>query len=259
MFRNRYLYSFILIFVYFVLYNGSAFIYTVLSLNARRTPNMLLFDAIAIALLLGIASLYISKANINVIRRDLSSKDIFSLLILVVSLVLYKLLIFNLNTEEVTATAGSNFANDAIALKSIKSLFLGPITEEFVFRAIILYVLLNSKNLLLAICYSALLFLLVHITPYNYSNAIYLSFVLIMGTFYAIIYLRYGIIASILVHIISNAVMFIPIWKETNPINLFIGDLSKVIIAILLILVLAVMGYLFVRIFKEYKSIPLPD
>ncbi len=82
------------------------------------------------------------------------------------------------------------------------SVVMAPIVEEFFFRGMLLYYLCNKMQKKHAIICSAILFALPHMTP----------FVVIVGVLLACIYLRYGILASILVHAVGNltlAVIFI--------------------------------------------------
>lgn len=255
MFRNRFVQSFALTIAFYVLMNGLGLIYSLLCMKLRCTPNYYVSNVIVSVIVLGLALFYIQKSKITVINNRLSSKDVIPLITLVVVLVVFKLLVFNFPKEGVGAvTKDSSVSIGNTLLKAIDILFLAPVTEEFTFRVAILYILLNNRNLLLGICYSAFLFLLVHISPYSYSNGVYLSYVLIAGGFYAIIYLRYGILASIIVHVCLNIVMFAPLWNKSNPINLYIGSLPKSVAVVLITTVLALMVYFFLRNLREYKA-----
>jgi len=149
----------------------------------------------------------------------------------------------------------SNFSGESFILNGIiGELVLSPITEELVFRAIILKGLLTKVKPWKAILISALLFGIPHFSPFNQGamlNAIFLG--ILAGWVY---YKTENVIYTIVMHFINNLSITTTIYYFNNfnsevfrkdSFYLY-GEYSLAILSVLLILFIC-------SIFMTYKLI----
>lgn len=107
-----------------------------------------------------------------------------------------------------------------------KSVLIIPVLEELVFRKLILGSLLKKKKIFFSILFSSVLFSLIHfnyLSPnFNYTSVINSFF---LGVLLSIIFVRFGILFSILAHFFYNLIWFIlkiyklEYWKFEEYLN----------------------------------------
>jgi len=107
-----------------------------------------------------------------------------------------------------------------------KSVLLIPILEELVFRKLILNSLLKKKKIYFSILFSSLLFSLIHfnflLPNFNYVSVVNSFF---LGMILSIIFIRFGILYSILAHFFYNLIWFtlkiyrLEYWKFEEYLN----------------------------------------
>lgn len=97
----------------------------------------------------------------------------------------------------------------------VKTVILIPIVEELFFRGIILKNLIkNNKGVVLSIIFTSFLFMLVHIN-FMSVNFITLATVFIFSIFSGFVYIKYGLLYSILFHWAYNLIwMGISVFKD---------------------------------------------
>ncbi len=105
------------------------------------------------------------------------------------------------NIQDYINATSNSIINLNTILLFLNAVILAPILEELVFRGLILNSFLK-KNKLLGIFISSILFALIHMTVISFVTSFLFGLVL------SIVFIRKGIIYSILLHIIYNLVWF---------------------------------------------------
>lgn len=106
----------------------------------------------------------------------------------------------------------------------INNILLTPILEELVFRRIIFQSLIREKRILISLLFSSFLFTLIHIDFVEYDYYLYIATFLI-GIVLGVIYYKYGLLYSVLFHLIFNLLTFViklnqyKYWNVLNEMN----------------------------------------
>jgi membrane protease YdiL (CAAX protease family) len=135
-----------------------------------------------------------------------------------------------------------NFNNEnrlILIILFLNSVILTPISEELIFRKLIL-TFFSSKKIFLSVFISSFLFSLIHISISNFSFEPIIIF-FVFGFIASIIYIRFGLLYSVLFHLIFNLIWFltrynfIEYWEILKTLNF--GYLYWVLIMISLVMI----------------------
>ena len=95
-----------------------------------------------------------------------------------------------------------------VALTFLISVLVAPILEEFVFRAVMLRVWMQSRSLWLSVAFSSIAFGAIHNTSFLFATA--------AGVLFACLYLSYrSILPAVLVHAAHNLIVLIPAVRQS--------------------------------------------
>jgi uncharacterized protein len=134
-------------------------------------------------------------------------KLIFSLFLVYLVRILINPILFSKNSE-VQANVTDTISLTLIGLNLLNLVIFPSINEELIFRGYILRKFINNKRELIGgMIFSSILFASIHIDflKFNYSNIIY---TFILGLFLGCIYIRFGIIISIICHAFINFIFY---------------------------------------------------
>jgi membrane protease YdiL (CAAX protease family) len=109
--------------------------------------------------------------------------------------------------SESQANLLDNFSLVFLSLYFINYVIFPSINEELIFRGYILKKFINNKrDLIIGMILSSILFTSTHIGPeVNYSSIIY---IFILGLAFGLIYIRFGLIVSIISHVFINFISY---------------------------------------------------
>lgn len=141
----------------------------------------------------------------NIKIKNVLKISFISIILIVLSQVLYNVLINYINFSSNTADINNNFLNSSKFLAFIQLVILGPIVEEFIFR--LPYHKLKCNKFIKYLVYS-LIFALSHINFMNLKDFIFIGTYLLLslGIGYSY-YKEDNILLSMIFHILNNAVM----------------------------------------------------
>lgn len=143
-------------------------------------------------------------------------KKLFFALILVylTRIIIAPILFLENNEDQVSAT--DNISLSLLVLNFLNFVILPPINEELVFRGYILRKFINSKReLIIGMIFSSILFASIHLNliEFNFRSIIY---TFILGLVFGFIYIRFGIIASIVSHAFINFMFYAQKYLSVN-------------------------------------------
>lgn len=132
-------------------------------------------------------------------------------LVFLIKVFIYSETQININESTLTEYIYTNGFN-AFLLTILKSLFLYPIVEEFIFRKIMLNIYLkNKEDILFGIVITSILYSLLHVysIPPNWS---FLTNIF-SGLIFAVLFLRYGLLWTIVAHVLINLFIFLTFYR----------------------------------------------
>lgn len=140
------------------------------------------------------------------------------------------------------ASTAATSDNGAAITTILYVALIGPITEEFVFRGFIMKSL-KPYGKVFAICVSALMFSLMH------ADIFQLLFTLVAGVILGYVAMEYSIHASIILHIINNALFSLAL-GELESVN----PMATKIIYIILFVLGAIVAIYFIYKDRDYAK-----
>lgn len=212
-FSLRYLLVYLLI-TYGIAYGISAFIEIneiVLEINEDYI-NFIDTILYAICILIFIRALKKLNTHSKAIER-ISVKTVLVTLLLILCYRIFEDPIFNIQyivgaSSEDAVQNQNDFNLLSSMLIFLNVVLLGPIVEELLFRGLLLNKFERNRKPLLGIFFTSLLFILVHLKGFNLDyEVILLSF--LFSVLASIIYLKYGLIHSIIFHCGYNTLWFL--------------------------------------------------
>jgi len=184
---------------------------------------LLILDAITVILLvyvmLGFSFKKLFDGMANHIK-DINSWWFFALIVFISSIMVISVVLINHFSFLKGAISKSDFhtispgiikTRPFFYLFLTKAFLVGPFLEELFFRKGIIDFLKNKKNFLFVILFSSILFALAHIHKGMAVPAF------LIGIILSAVYLRYGFLASFLLHVVINFInaFMIPLLYET--------------------------------------------
>jgi membrane protease YdiL (CAAX protease family) len=146
----------------------------------------------------------VKKNNIH----ERHKKLIFSLSLVYSACILTTPILF-FKKNEIQTSIADNISWVLLSINFINLVILPSLNEELIFRGYILNKFIDSKReLIVGIIFSSILFASIHINPleFNYRSIIY---TFILGLVFGLIYIKFGIIVSIVSHAFINVISYI--------------------------------------------------
>ena len=224
---------------------------------------ILSIDIIVYAVLIGLSFMFIHKTNYdNKIGFVLDYKVLLMIMIIVVCFRIIEdpFLRSEIFLNGLTIPENINIVEKTTTQKLITiitTIILAPIFEEVFFRKILLG-FFSKKNILIGVIISSFLFAFIHFYQISISIHKLIAF-FAFGCICCLIFIRYGIIYSIIFHCIYNLIWFfisvnlIPYWDILRNLNF------GVIYWIIIIGAVLSSIYLLLKIYKQPCSAKSPD
>ncbi|WP_163325473.1 CPBP family intramembrane glutamic endopeptidase [Draconibacterium mangrovi] len=210
-------------------------------------------ELISVLLVLILVSiLYYKKHRTNrIVKAQFQIRTVILFTLITLSTLFVNEYIRSINTEISKSTLEIDLTTKLFVFVNI--VVVASLSEELLFRGIILHTLSGKFNMFFSIIIASLLYMVIHI-GLNGNTGVGLIRHFLFGVVFGIIYLHYGLIYSIILHGLTNLLWFVSKYENISIISWSKYELyNKVILlAAVTILILAmVYGFLKDRNKKE--------